>query len=266
MKAFLFYSNSFFNSVVNIDVSNLQSHLLFLDFEIEKIQYEIFILFMVLCILFLCYLFVWCGCSKLTGNKIKCGFHKGVKDELCDVKQEIYHGVYEEMRYLSEKMQRDSSDVSFSVELLRIMDDISVILNKGVFYDNTKYSLFSDYLNKSLMLDRLCSLFEIKISIDEKYNSLAINDKIHFVRICQELLSNSLKYSFAKKIRIDFTYVDGKYVFIYLDDGIGYDIDVCKTGNGLANIYARSIELLGEFEVYTSPNEGFRSVVSACCT
>jgi len=80
-------------------------------------------------------------------------------------------------------------------------------------------------------------------------------------RICQEALTNIVKYSKAKKVKIRMTVVDEKLVVHIEDDGIGFDVSKYWSRNwisgiGLLGMRERLCQLNGEFDIQSKPGEG----------
>ncbi len=74
--------------------------------------------------------------------------------------------------------------------------------------------------------------------------------------IFKETLHNSLKYSKAEHISI-LLKTDDHYLYLdYREDGVGFDPEQIKPGNGLYNIQKRAAEIGGEFRLDTRPGHG----------
>jgi len=80
-------------------------------------------------------------------------------------------------------------------------------------------------------------------------------------RITQELINNTLKYAKAENVFIDLLKRDGKLVFVYEDDGEGYDLNAVKRGNGLGNIESRTRAAGGTVTFDTAPGRGARTII-----
>lgn len=77
-------------------------------------------------------------------------------------------------------------------------------------------------------------------------------------RITQELINNSLKYSWAKNIILDVLKRDNKIIMMYEDDGRGCDIQIAAKGYGLKNISTRVKMFNGQVYFDSVPGNGFR--------
>ena len=104
---------------------------------------------------------------------------------------------------------------------------------------------------------------EIVFTGDDKL--LTPDITLNIYRILQELISNSLKYSSAKKINtsINLTLNDNLMTMSYSDDGIGINLSDKKNhkGIGFKNIESRVIFLNGDFEINTSYKNGFKCTI-----
>jgi signal transduction histidine kinase len=83
---------------------------------------------------------------------------------------------------------------------------------------------------------------------------LTIDVDICLYRVCQELVNNSLKHAFAKKITISLTEFGDKISLYYVDDGIGFDLNSVKLGSGLKNIKERVEILNGYLNIVSGEN------------
>lgn len=85
--------------------------------------------------------------------------------------------------------------------------------------------------------------------------------EIDLYRIIQELVSNTLKHAYAKRITIQLTMHDDALNLMYEDDGIGFDINAKKPGIGLQNIEARGKKHHAQLTIDTQPNHGMRAIL-----
>jgi signal transduction histidine kinase len=93
----------------------------------------------------------------------------------------------------------------------------------------------ADRLNKSGKIN----IEVISVALDQRLNKLA---EITLYRICQEWLTNVLKYSKAKKITLQFLNHTDELVLTIEDDGVGFNTEVLEKsrGNGWKNIVSRA--------------------------
>lgn len=119
------------------------------------------------------------------------------------------------------------------------------------------------------------AVLELKSAIEE-VNTLKINffdNKIEadqyedfaepLYRICQELLSNTLKYARAEEVNIQLSIYNGVLTFTYEDDGIGFNKDELKnkSGIGIQNIESRVNMMNGTMNLDSSPGHGMTLII-----
>lgn len=98
--------------------------------------------------------------------------------------------------------------------------------------------------------------FELSVhGLDQRLDSKLENS---LYRITQELINNSLKYSWAKHIILDVLRRDDRIVLMYEDNGRGCDIQDSTRGFGLTNIRTRVKMFNGQVYFDSSPGNGFR--------
>lgn len=99
----------------------------------------------------------------------------------------------------------------------------------------------------------------VKMEIEGAEN-IKIKDNmkiLHIFRIIQELLSNTLKYAHATKIKITFSEEKEDLIFSYQDNGLGFDEKSTSHGLGLSNIKTRCELLNGQMNMNTKVGKGF---------
>ncbi|BES64967.1 hypothetical protein SANA_14060 [Gottschalkiaceae bacterium SANA] len=110
------------------------------------------------------------------------------------------------------------------------------------------------------MLNRIKAT-EITTRLSFKGLHFNVEEKIYdgINRVCQELVTNSLKHAKAKKIFVSVNIKPEDITILVLDNGVGCEELVM--GNGLHGIKERLKLINGEIAFITSPDEGFMSKV-----
>ncbi|WP_439129653.1 sensor histidine kinase [Polaribacter sp.] len=100
----------------------------------------------------------------------------------------------------------------------------------------------------------------IEYSIAYPKKHLSPQNELHFFRIVQELINNSVRHGKAKNSQIKITLENNKLFFTYSDDGIGFDQEKIqhKKGLGMKNIESRIALLQGKYTIKTEENKGFQ--------
>lgn len=82
-------------------------------------------------------------------------------------------------------------------------------------------------------------------------------DGIILFRILQEFISNTIKHSEAKTLKISLDYSQDDFLIIKAaDDGIGFILDEAKDSSGLLNMKNRSELTESTFSLISQPNQG----------
>ena len=107
-----------------------------------------------------------------------------------------------------------------------------------------------------------------------KFNSAEleiIGDKLDFkepkheiiiFRILQEFLSNAVKYSEAKNLKIILNYQPTQLTITATEDGKGFNINDVEKGSGLINMKSRAALINSYLELTSQPNEGVTLVLN----
>lgn len=100
-----------------------------------------------------------------------------------------------------------------------------------------RYGLFTGLKN---YIGKLNKSIPITISLKAFGKDINKHDfTIIVFRVIQELLTNSIKHSFAKNITIHLNSFDDVLNIVYEDDGVGFSYDPLQSGLGLDNIESR---------------------------
>ncbi len=97
------------------------------------------------------------------------------------------------------------------------------------------------------------------ISVSENIGSKRLNKQleINMYRITQEILNNAVKHSRAENLSFQYQIHDNELIFMYEDDGVGFDYDKKKTvGQGLNNIKNRVTLLSGFLSINSKTEKG----------
>ena len=78
-------------------------------------------------------------------------------------------------------------------------------------------------------------------------------------RVMQELINNSMKYGNPEHIKLNLQFVENKLIFLYYDDGIGFDAAKTVKGTGLKSIESRLNVYHGKMEIISSKGKGFKA-------
>ncbi|MDO6597331.1 histidine kinase [Oceanihabitans sp. 2_MG-2023] len=108
-------------------------------------------------------------------------------------------------------------------------------------------------------LDRLKRMKFTTAELHVKGNTIAIVNKKHEIimfRILQEFLSNSVKYSEAKNLKVLLDYENNNLMIQASDDGKGFNVETAEKGSGLLNMKSRAALIKATFNLSSEINKG----------
>lgn len=113
------------------------------------------------------------------------------------------------------------------------------------------------------LINKLSSIRRIKFNLSYSGMETRLSKKIEhqLFRATQELINNTLKYADANSISIDVVNDDKRLVFLFEDDGKGFDSEKIAFGNGLNNITSRMATLNGSVLFDTQEGKGCRTII-----
>jgi signal transduction histidine kinase len=79
---------------------------------------------------------------------------------------------------------------------------------------------------------------------------------MNIYRIIQESVNNALKYAEAASISVRIDKDDSQYSVAITDDGLGFNVNDEKDGNGLQNIKKRAKDLNGSVKIHSEVGKG----------
>lgn len=149
---------------------------------------------------------------------------------------------------------------SFTRQTIRLLRDTIWALNKDGYQCSELVRKIEAYLANYLK-DRL--EWEVKKDI-QKDHLLSSNEALNLLRILQESTQNMLKHAEATRYTVAFFTTNLNISFIIKDNGKGMTIapNEVEDHYGLYNIRHRAEEMGAQFELSTSPNQGFEIQVT----
>jgi signal transduction histidine kinase len=103
----------------------------------------------------------------------------------------------------------------------------------------------------------------IEYIIDYPNKLLIPQNELHLFRITQELINNSVRHGKANNSTINIAYKDKELIFIYKDNGIGFNSDNMdnKKGLGMKNIESRVSLLNAKYSIGSEIGNGFNILI-----
>lgn len=169
---------------------------------------------------------------------------QSLENERGRLSRELHDGLGSYLTSLKHYIENKVNDQTKRLEMKQIVDDtiaevrlMSYALMPASIYDfgvGTALTNFVDSLIKIVPID--IKYEDLTKSIN---SNITNNQAINLYRICQELITNSVKHSKASHIRITLSEFDDFISLFYYDDGVGFDFDNVQLGSGILNIKER---------------------------
>lgn len=131
---------------------------------------------------------------------------------------------------------------------------ISHHLNPSAIADVGLVEAIEQMIEKINLSGKLFVRFEVEEQTGLK--ALQEQDTITILRIVQEQLTNILKHAKAANIFISLRVENELIKLLIKDDGVGFDVEKCKKGLGLRNIYHRVEYYSGTMDIESSAGKG----------
>ena len=97
---------------------------------------------------------------------------------------------------------------------------------------------------------------------DEAVLQLKPQSQGHVIQVVREVLSNIARHAKAKEVFVGITTLPDQIVVAVEDDGVGFDLEEVRRGNGLRNIEERAARLGGTIQIEPRPLKGTRHLLN----
>ncbi len=74
--------------------------------------------------------------------------------------------------------------------------------------------------------------------------------------IYKEIINNIVRHAQARRVEIEVRIVDDRFILSVSDDGVGFDEQIVKKGEGLNNLRKRASDIGGVLEIQSYPGKG----------
>jgi signal transduction histidine kinase/ligand-binding sensor domain-containing protein len=201
---------------------------------------------------------------QLERERISRDLHDNVGTQLSLISKNI-EGVINPLQQVSDEERiRNLGNISqTSKEVIFTLRETIWALNKEEISLEELSDKLKAFTQKLFEINNTCRLLFTE-DIGNEEVILSPSEAIHLFRICQEAITNSLKYANATVMDIRIQAKNGKYVIMIGDDGIGFEKDLKKTSThyGLDNMKYRAQEIGCKFAIDTTPGGGTRVSIS----
>ncbi len=134
-------------------------------------------------------------------------------------------------------------------------------LNDIIWIIKPQNELLETIINRlEIFSSELCAAKNINAYIESDAASKKCKPRLEVRKniylFCKEAINNAVKYSNAKQLSLSFSLKGDILKIIIEDDGIGYDADTIKKGNGLDNMQKRAKDIRANLTIITNPGKG----------
>ncbi|RWZ59845.1 hypothetical protein EQV77_00665 [Halobacillus fulvus] len=189
---------------------------------------------------------------------------------------DLHDTVLQEQLFLYRKMddlirQRPDLPTSLQSELVMykesLLDSIHLIRETC----NELRPAFIEEMGLVQSLKNLIQQYQLRSNFTVYFSNETFNTELDqervlaIFRIVQELLTNAMKHSGAKIVKLSLSNDDDEVMLLYTDNGRGMDFSFKRdlfSHIGLSGIEQRVNGLNGNLEIHTAPGEGFQATIT----
>lgn len=167
------------------------------------------------------------------------------------------------LQFIHHNKQAKSSQTALGAETIKLLDDVvQEVRNISHELDKAELSHFSfkpALIRLKKQMEGISDT-QFDITIDRTDSITLSTHGLELYRICQELVSNTLKHAHASQIKVQVLHRPTQFILEYSDDGIGFDSGVYtgSSGLGLTSIQNRVERIKGVSELKSKPGEGMQ--------
>ena len=188
-------------------------------------------------------------------SRIASDLHDGIGPDLSSIK--LHLNALENAKSKKETDIILNSSYKIIKDSIYNLKQISKNLSPYILKDFGVEAALNDFVNS-------VRIGNIDINYESNIEKLRFKSEVEIsvFRITKELINNSIKYSNAEHIYINLTYKNQKLLFIYNDDGVGFDVNEKLNINtkeshfGLKNITSRIKSLNGNIDIKSNNEHG----------
>ena len=151
------------------------------------------------------------------------------------------------------RLQRAHTSIDGAVQFVRrLIENLRPTLLDNLGFDAALHSMTD-------LFSERCAVACV-VSLPEGELNLTPAQSITLYRVCQEALTNVMKYAKAKQVRISLTNDGAQWTLVIADDGVGIDASTTQPNrrfaHGLLGMRERVVALGGHFDINGSPGAG----------
>jgi signal transduction histidine kinase len=195
---------------------------------------------------------------QLERERISRDLHDNVGTQLSLISKSI-HGMMQDSANISEedKKKKLQSTGQSSMEVISALRETIWALNKEEVSIQEFFDKLKSFAQKQSDLNPTTKL-EFKEASGNNELLLGPAEALHLFRICQEAITNALKYANATLLKIEMKTTGHKYIISIADNGIGFNKNNINTTMhyGLENMKHRAKEITCNINIAAQANEG----------
>ncbi|MCA0234645.1 MAG: histidine kinase [Bacteroidetes bacterium] len=131
-----------------------------------------------------------------------------------------------------------------------------IVWNINPEYDDLQKILIRMRRYASDMLDGANIFYHLEFPDESSHFKLPMNKRRDFYLLYKEAINNMVKYSKATKAVVRLTLAENELSLLVQDNGIGFDVQTVRKGNGLNNMHYRAELLKSNLKIQSQPQQG----------
>jgi signal transduction histidine kinase len=157
-------------------------------------------------------------------------------------------------KLIKNSIPTDQNTFEIDQDLMSLLEKTRKI-SRDLFPSTLKHLRFQEFIDNLFKITEQQTGIICSYEIDNKIDNFELNIKTHILRIIQECIHNSIKYSGAVAIRLEIENINDKKTQItYFDNGIGFKKNMEQKGLGFKNINQRASLINAEVTIANNEN------------
>lgn len=141
-------------------------------------------------------------------------------------------------------------------ELVKSVRSIATSIRPSVLDNFGLIAALEQHISELVKRSNAKIKFTFQVDEGELNKNLTADKATALFRICQECLTNSMRYADAEKITVTFSENEKHYKMQIKDDGKGFDINKKTKSLGILGMKERAESIDGELTIYSMPGKG----------
>lgn len=157
-------------------------------------------------------------------------------------------------KLIKESENGDKNIAEIDKDLMSLLEKTRKI-SRDLFPSTLRLLRFKEFIDNLFKITEQQTGIICSYEIDDKIDNFELTTKTHILRIIQECIHNSIKYSGALAIRLEIENIsDKKTQITYFDNGIGFKKNMEQKGLGFKNINQRALLINADVMIANNDN------------